>query len=96
MTCALTNRASAVVLKLLIFFEVSSSNLLTASGAMSECLSWICFSRLNVQTNIVSHDVYQSFSDHWNARKISAIITIIRTNGAPKAREILGFYTRFL
>ena len=30
------------------------------------------------------------------ARKISAIITIIITNGAPKAREILGFYTRFL
>ena len=51
MACALTNRASAVVLKLLIFFEVSSSNLLTASGAMSECLSWICFSRLNVQTS---------------------------------------------
>ena len=59
---SVVNRAFALVLNLFIFFEVSSVSLLTATGARSECLSRICFSRLNVQTT----RSFEHFSTtHW-------------------------------
>ena len=59
---SVVNRACALVLNLFIFFEVSSVSLLTATGARSECLSRICFSRLNVQTT----RSFEHFSTtHW-------------------------------